>query len=174
MKHIVSKSPSPPHVAQEPVAALEAVLTELTLVHEELLDLVREHRRGISGNDSAAIQECLSRQGILGVRANQLERRRHAIVQSLSGKARATIADVAATLPADDGQRITMLAARLREVLSEIQRENSVVRAATQSLASHIDGLMQQVARALSRAGTYGRQGKVEGGPVACGLDMVH
>lgn len=159
---------------QESIAALESVLSDLVAVHQELLSLVRDHRRAISRADAAAIQECLSRQGMLGVRAQELEVRRREVIGSIAGSSTVKISDVAECLTGESRGRMLILAERLRRTLAEVQRENGVIRAATSSLLSHIDGLMQQVARALSRAGTYGRQGRVEGGPVACGLDMVH
>jgi hypothetical protein len=159
----------------EMAAALTGVLVDLTAAHEELLELVREHRRAISRSDAAAIQECLSRQGMLAVQVTELERSRQRLTAALIGKPKASIAELTNRLPEEMRPAVTAAADRLRAVLSTIQRENGVVRAATQTLVAHIDGLMQQVARALSHAGTYGRQGRVEGaGPVACGIDMVH
>ena len=154
---------------------LEAVLTELALAHESLLELVREHRRAISRSDAAAIQENLTRQGVLGVRVAELEGFRAEITAALAGKAGFAIAELTQFIPAETRPGIDAAAQRLRIVLSAIQRENGVIRAATHTLLSHIDGLMQQVARALSHAGTYGRQGRIEGtGPIPCGIDMLH
>jgi hypothetical protein len=159
----------------ELAADFAGVLVSLTAAHEELLELVREHRRAISTSDAAAIQECLSRQGMLAVRVTELERSRQRLSAALIGRPKASIAELTANLPAESRTPITTAAERLGAVLTIIQRENGVVRAATQTLIAHIDGLMQQVARALSHAGTYGRQGRVEGvGPVPCGIDMVH
>lgn len=156
------------------VPALEAVLADLIMVHRELLELVREHRIAISRNDAAAIQELLSRQGMLGVRIAALEKVRGETIRAITGNARSGIAEVLAKLEPGDRSEVAAKAEQLRSVLMEVQRQNGIVRAATQSLLGHIDGLMQQVARALSKAGTYGRQGRIEGGPVACGVDMVH
>ena len=159
----------------ETAAALESVLTDLGAAHEELLSLVREHRKAISTGDAAMLQDCLMRQGMLGTRVAELEKSRRAIASSLTKKTSSTIAELAALLPAEARPGIETAAARLRSVIATVQRENGIVRAATHTLIAHIDGLMQQVARALSHAGTYGRQGRVEGsGPVPCGLDMTH
>ena len=150
-------------------------MAALTTVHSELLDLVLEHRRAISRNDAAAIQDCLSRQGILATRILELERVRRQVVSQLCGRPDASITEVAKRLPETDRAAVSAAAAKLKSVLTAIQRENGIVRAATTTLIAHIDGLMQQVARALSQAGTYGRKGRVEtGGPVPCGLDMTH
>lgn len=160
---------------QQLAHALETTMIELTAAHRQLLDLVLEHRHAISKGDAAAIQECLTRQGLLAPGMAELERSRRRIVVAICGKPDATISDVTAKLPESLRAPISASAARLKSVLSAIQRENGIVRAATQSLIAHIDGLMQQVARALSHAGTYGRQGRVEaGGPTPCGLDMMH
>lgn len=170
--------PNPPTTPTNSAAAadaLEAVLTDLTASNAELLELVREHRRTMSSGDAAAIQECLSRQGILATRIADQERQRRHIVTELAGRATATFAEVIPNLPESRRARIAEVSANLRTLLQTVQRENGVVRAAAHTLIGHIDGLMQQVARALSHAGTYGRQGRVESvGPVPCGLDMVH
>lgn len=150
-------------------------MVSLTTIHGELLELVLEHRRAICRGDAAAIQECLSRQGILGMRIADVERARRKAVTDICGRPDATISDISARLPEPDRAPICTAAARLKAILTLIQRENNVVRTATNTLIAHIDGLMQQVARALSHAGTYGRKGRVEsGGPVPCGLDMMH
>lgn len=161
---------TPPDLA----ASLDAVLADLITVHHELLELVREHRVAISRNDAAAIQECLSRQGMLGVRIAALEEARSKAIREITGNPRSGMAEVLAKLRQGEGSALAARADQLRCVLMEVQRQNGIVRAATQSLLAHIDSLMQQVARALSKAGTYGRKGRIEGGPVACGVDMVH
>lgn len=150
-------------------------MVKLTAVHGELLELVLEHRRAISLGDAASIQECLSRQGLLAPRIAELERSRRQAVAQICGRPDGTLSDVSAKLAGPLRAPVSAAAARLKAVLTTIQRENSVVRTATQTLIAHIDGLMQQVARALSQAGTYGRQGRVEAsGSAACGLDMMH
>lgn len=150
----------------------------LTTVHAELLELVLEHRRAISRGDAAGIQDCLSRQGILATRILDLERTRRQAVAQLCGRPDASISDVNAKLPESLRAPMSAAAARLKSVLTTIQRENNIVRAATHTLIAHIDGLMQQVARALSHAGTYGRKGRIENAgtvtPLPCGLDMMH
>ena len=155
--------------------SLESVIADLTRAHAELLEMVREHRRAISRSDAAAIQECLSRQGLLATRLADLERNRRQIVALITGKPTSPFAEVSPHLPDRSRDRIATASEGLRALLGTIQRENNIVRSATHTLIAHIDGLMQQVARALSQAGTYGRQGRVEAvGPVPCGLDMVH
>src|SRR5262245_53979355 len=129
--------------------------------------MVREHRRAISRSDAAAIQNCLSSQGLLATRLTDLERTRRQIVAHITGKPTSPFAEVAPRLPEPSRSRISTASERLRALLGAIQRENNIVRTATHTLIAHIDGLMQQVARALSHAGTYGRQGRVEAaGPV--------
>jgi len=163
--------------SQQLAQSLETAMVDLTAVHGELFELVLEHRRAISLGDAAAIQECLSRQGILGMRIADLERARRQAVSQICGRSDATISDVTAKLPEHLRAAVSTAAARLKAILTLIQRENNVVRAATHTLIAHIDGLMQQVARALSHAGTYGRKGRIEasaGGPIPCGLDMTH
>jgi hypothetical protein len=57
-----------------------------------------------------------------------------------------------------------------------VRRTSDLVRAvaaATRAMMLHVEGLMRQVDRHLSHAGTYGRRGTVEaGGPVLSALDL--
>ena len=74
------------------------------------------------------------------------------------------------------GLRVKKSRQRLKTLMNELQRERGTVRAATESLLAHMEGLMRQVARKLSHAGTYGPQGAVGAGnqQVVSGLDVTH
>ena len=54
------------------------------------------------------------------------------------------------------------LAERLRELLARLQREHAALKEASLALAGHMEGLMRQLSKRLSHAGTYGRTGMVE------------
>ena len=42
-----------------------------------------------------------------------------------------------------------------------MRRESSIVTAAAEALRKHVTGIMQSVNRAISRAGTYERRGRI-------------
>ena len=73
-----------------------------------------------------------------------------------------TLRQIALSLPEPQRTRLSGQAERLREMMERVQRESGTVRAATRSLLAHMEGLMRQVARSLSHAGTYGSGGRVQ------------
>jgi flagellar FlgN protein len=165
-------------ITTDAAAKLETLLGELIEAHKGMLELTTEHRRAISRADGAGVQMCVEHQGVLAARIAAMDVERKKLVLALTGGAASappTITILAERLPEPMRGRIVGLAAALRELLVRLQRETAVVRAATQSLVAHMDGLMQQVARSLSQARLYGPRGRIDpGGPVACGLDLTH
>jgi hypothetical protein len=88
---------------------------------------------------------------------------------------RTTLTAMAERLEEPERSRVVAAAARLRDVLVRLQQETRTVRAATNALLAHMNGLMQQIARTLSQTRLYGPSGRIESGtPVACGLDLTH
>ena len=174
------------------VAELETLLRGLLAEHGELLNLAAEHRRAISKADSAALAACLAQQGQVVQRVADLERRRMSLMVRLSDRLRSsgveralgsgvqpvvpdriTITSLARTLPEPVRTRLIAVAERLRELLERLHREHLVLKEAAAALASHMEGVMRQVGRAFSHAGTYGRRGAVDGAvQVISGLDL--
>lgn len=168
-------SPSSP-IDETIVRELEPLIAALTEAHEEMLALTLEHRSAISRADAAAIARCIERQGQAAARIGDLEvqRRRMVALASPAGRP-VTLTNLAERLPEPDRARVIAAAARLRDTLTRLQRETRTVRAATESLLAHMNGLMQQVARTLSQTRLYGPQGRIApGAPVACGIDLTH
>lgn len=153
---------------------LERVLSDLVAVHEELLTVAREQRRAMSRADAAAIEACTARQGEAVQKAAGLEADRRRIVASLGGRETASVSSIAAGLPEPARTRIMQIVLRLRDVLMQLQEQTRVLRAAAETIAGNVDGLMQQVSRRLSSAGVYGRQGTVTSGPPVSAFDMRH
>jgi len=159
-----------------PAARFESLLASLIDTHEQMVAIALDHRRAISRADPAGVQSCIGQQAVLAAQVAALETKRRALTATLApGLISPTISSVAQSLPEPARSRILATAARLRDVLLRLQRENSILRTATQSLLAHMDGLIQQVARALSHARLYGPQGRIDtAGPVACGIDLTH
>ena len=154
---------------------LEALLAELLRAHEDLLALTMEHRAALSRADGPAVEACASRHAALAARIEELEFARRRLVMLLAPSTPApTITSIAQNLPEPFRARIIEAAARLRTLLIRVQQELRVLRAATQALVGHMEGLMQQVSRVLSTAGTYGRSGKVDAAhPLPSTLDVA-
>src|SRR5262249_51899410 len=108
---------------------------------------------------------------------------RAAVAAAGSHPATATLSDLAGRLPGAARGRVLSLGERLRALLSTLHREHEVLRTAAAALASHMDGLMRQIGRRLSHAGTYERPRQARGeaagpwpgavAPVVTALDMT-
>src|SRR6185436_4326472 len=93
------------------------------------------------------------------------ESRRRIITALFPGTTTTSMATVVAALPEPARSRLTAVGRRLRDLLARLQAEQRVLRTATAALVAHMDGLMQQVARALSSAHTYGPRGRLDHTP---------
>lgn len=153
---------------------LDALLRALVAEHERLLVIAGEHRAALAGADLPALNSCIIRQNEIVQRISELERER----QALTGRAGPGDSPVhLSTLTASAGEparsRLAALAARLRELLNQLHREHQMLRMAAEELSNHMEGLMRQVCRTLSHAGTYGRAGTVAAGSqVVSALDV--
>ena len=166
---------------------LDALLTELTTTHESWLAAVHAHREAVRRADTAAMERALAAQHVCATGIASLEDRRRALVDraarlpefapstSRPRTGPLTLGEIAAIAPEPARQRLVERAARLRTLIAELRHANSTLHAATSALLAHTEGLMRQVARRLSSAGTYGRRGFVEPAPaLACALDLLH
>jgi hypothetical protein len=163
--------------SDQEIAELEELLQKLLSEHEELLALAGTHRQAIQNADPATLGGCVQRQNEVVRRVAELESRRLALVVRLAEKMkplqtngraqgpipdRPTITTIAKSLAEPVRTRLVSLAERLRELLARLQREHAALREASAALAAHMEGLMRQMAKKLSHAGTYGRRGLVE------------
>lgn len=166
------------------VAELESLLQHLLAEHEQLLALAASHREAIQKADPLTLGACVQRQNEVIARVAELEQRRMALVMRIASKMKplaapghAGIAPRAVTEGIPDKPtvswlvkglaepvrvRLVALADRLRDLLTRLQREHAALREASTALAAHMEGLMRQLAKRLSHAGTYGRRGMVE------------
>ena len=165
----------------DPVAGLEQVLSQLIDAHEEMLTITAHHREAISRADGHGVQSCVEQTGVLAARIADLEVERRTIVTTLTRtgeRNRPTLTALAAGLPEPSRARVLSLAARLRGLLIQLRQELGVIRSATQALVGHMDGLMQQVVRAVSQTRLYDTRGRMDPGPTgvvaAGGLDLTH
>lgn len=168
--------PPRPQTADLP-KELERLLADLIGAHEDLLRLTVEHRAAIAAADSRRLRVCIDAQtGTLGRLAELDERRRRLVAAAaLPAGGEPTLSAVAERLPEPLRGRTLAAAGRLRELIAAVHREARTVRQATHSLLSHMEGLMRQIGRRLSEAGTYGRAGGVIAGPpLPCALDVRH
>ena len=159
---------------------LGVLIDRLTERYTVVLRLLREHHEAIRRADGAAVGEVTERQTLVIAEIEALDRRRRDLVaaaaaafpQAAQGRT-LTITHLAALLPEPDRSRLTNGAERLRELAGEVKERSASIRAATATLVAHVEGLVRQVGKQLSHAGTYGRRGVVESGqPVLSALDL--
>ncbi len=84
------------------------------------------------------------------------------------------LSELAAHAPGAWRERLLERAESLREVMRGAAREQEVLRQASESLLSHMKGLMAQVSRQLSATGTYARtHTPPEHAQVLTGIDLT-
>lgn len=175
----------------EHAAALEGLLRDLTAHHEAAVVLCREHRAAIARADHHAIGLCVMRQQAAGSVLAELDLRRMRLVAAAvptPAKAAATkpadrrtspvpeprLSELAAQAPGAWRERLLDRAEALREVMRSAAREQDILRQASESLLSHMKGLMVQVSRQLSATGTYARtHTPPEHAQVLTGIDLT-
>lgn len=151
-------------------SSLERLLEALLAVHRGLLEVTARQRDAVRRADTVAMDACLREQMAGLARAAELERERAALVARVApgGLGRGvpvTLTALAGLVEGPARERLLGLAGELRTLVVRLREEQAVVRAASATLLSHMDGVMKQVAQRLSHAQTYGRRGSVE--PVA-------
>lgn len=159
----------PPEMA----GRLEPLVLALISAHEELIKLLERHRAAISAADARALGEVVGTERDVLTRIESLDRDCRAALGHKPGVAALTMTTLAKALPSPEGPRLAESAAYLRALASRARTLQASVREASESMASHINGLMRQVSQRLSHAGTYGAGGRVESkASVVSGLDV--
>ncbi|MCW5776107.1 MAG: flagellar export chaperone FlgN [Phycisphaeraceae bacterium] len=165
------------HEARMSAAAdLEAALRSLADAHGALLEAIEAQREAVRCADPSAVESATRAHLAALVRIEEADVARRAAVERLAGPDAASIpiATLAAGLPVPTRNALERAAAALRPLVERARRERAQLRETFASLVSHMDGLIQQVHRRLSHAGTYGRAGRVEAGRVVVsGVDVV-
>lgn len=161
------QQPRPPAPPKATLNELERVLIELRDIHERMVLIAKAHRAAISRADLPAISAIVNQHNDLAQVVAQIERRRATIVAALLGTKNAgdvRMSQVIAASPQASRERLSAITASLRDVLTRLHAEQQAIRAAAQTLATHMEGVMRQVYRAVSHAGTYVRSGRVDTG----------
>lgn len=173
--------------------ALSVVLQQLVAEHEGLLVLAGQYRDALARADVQAMESCLEQQSAALFRVQDLELRRQQIVRGFaaSGAPGASLHSPTARLAAVTSQplpsisalssrlvepargRVLALAERLREVLNRLHQEHAAIREAAETLGAHMEGVLRQVCRKISHAGTYGPRASIDTRtPVVTALDV--
>jgi hypothetical protein len=161
---------------------LESLLEGLHAAYVRLGEHAAAHREAIRQADTPALAETTAAQSRSLDTLARLEQQRRELVAAsctrfptLASKRSTviTLTDLCACVPEQDRPRLTTRARELRTLIESVNEQTTTIKAATVSLVAHMEGLMRQVGRQLSHAGTYTRRGYVEaGGCVVSALDL--
>lgn len=160
----------------ETAGRVTEILAESVACHERLLELYGEHREAIRSADHARMGAVMESEDELLARVATLEGERRAAL-GLNPRARAagepTITMLASVAGEPARSTLLELAERLKVLIERCRGAQRAIRTASESLLTHMRGLMSQVNQRLSHAGTYGRRGTVSSAaPVVTSLDM--
>lgn len=146
--------------------SLRELLSALLAEHRTLDSLLTEQRDAIRNADPASLGNAADRYARTLARIADLESSRVALIASWPGsrgrRKPPTLSEIAASMPEPGRSECLALASKLRAALESTRTTTGVLRTASSSLLAHMEGLMRQVGRRLSHAGTYGRTGEVE------------
>lgn len=168
----IDRSVPSPKTDSPDVDRLDAMLGTLITEHETLLELTADHRRAVTTADVKRLGDIVEQTGAVLERVSRVESERQRLVARPDGRP-STLEELMVALDSADRERLTERSGTLRGLIEQVQAEQEAVRLASESLANHMRGLMQQVASRLSHSGTYGRGGRVENkAPVVTGVDL--
>lgn len=161
-----------PWTAKRVVIELREVLDGLAAEYASLVRILTEHAQAIRSADAPGIGRCAAAQEDALARVSRLDQRRREVVAGacsclpgLAEKAKRatlTVTQVAAALPGGEGGAMVERCERVKALVEQSKALTEAVRISTISLMQHVEGVMRQVSRKLSHAGTYGRRGVVE------------
>lgn len=161
---------------------LGALLTALSDTHESMEQAFAQQRDAMRKADPNAFEQaahahrtCLEALMALDQQRRTLVADAVSLLPPLGRKpaTQLTLTEIAATLPVNDRARLVEQAKVCRQTIERVHTQQRTLRGATLSLLAHMEGVMRQVARSLSHAGTYTRKGFVEAGtPVVSSLDL--
>lgn len=178
-------TPAPSRSLSTPPPALHddlrELLTEFIAQHESLLRQTTEHHEAIRQADPLRCDRIMQAERATLARIAELESRRQQLVKRAQNEIRpapvalARLSDLARCAPESVRTNLIELAERLKSLVARVQEEQNVVRVVSRVLLAHMEGLMKQVARSLSHAGTYAKTGAVgAGAPIVTSLDIRH
>lgn len=147
------------------VTQLEQTLRELLTLHAELLELLKNKRDVLRSSDTrAAIGLCtLEHEKILKIA--ELEKQRLNIVADMTlvidpqAKEPLRMAKLADHLPEPARGKLLVLRQQLLERMKAVHHETGIVRRATETLAKHMNGIVQTIGALSAGVSTYGSRG---------------
>ncbi len=157
---------------------LRDLLTALLARHEAMLRHTQQHHEAIRQADVRRVEQIVRDEQATLAAIADLELKRQSLVARAAReitpapKNLSRLSDIALHCPASERTELLELSARLRKAIERLQQEQNLLRVVSRVLMAHMEGLMRQVARSLSHAGTYGQRGVVAGNQIVTSLDV--
>ncbi|MEO0512093.1 MAG: flagellar export chaperone FlgN [Planctomycetota bacterium] len=149
--------------------ALTLVLDALCREQEHLLELCEAHERAIRAADSSEMARVSAERGRVVGQIGALEERRRVCVRPWAAQRVATVAAMAAWLPAEVSEPLLRAATTLRGLIVRVRERHGAIADLSRRVGDHLSGVTRAVARAASGHGGYSRFGQAVGaaGPVS-------
>lgn len=170
--------PSSNEVLSQGFLRLEELLDEQRALYKELNDLVEEQREALRLADVERLVAASSNERELLDSIRLLDQRRVELSSAiatelgLSKEGPPLLADLLEH-SGSRRSRLVSVADELRRLVAKTRAASSVVRTAAESLARHMQGIVQTVEAGFSRAGVYERAGRItEGSPWQTAIDI--
>ncbi len=154
-------------------ASLESTLLAQETCYRRLRELVATRREAIRTADLELLKTTLDEERRVITRVAELDRTRTDVATALAKRLGALpapsspreqrvppMSTLAAKAPTPLRDRLLAIADRLRIEIEAVRHESGVVRAAAETLAQHVAGILQSVSSAFATTKTYGRGGR--------------
>jgi len=179
-----SKAPNPRPAA--PAASKSILADELERIlrsqlegEQLLLKCVENKRQAIRTANIQEITAISAGENTIVQRLAELEKRRLEIIGALTAAANPnasqplTITQIAEGIDDPQRTRLLAIAAQLRDAITQLRRESSILRVAAETLNRHMTGIVQSVQSTLCRARIYGQRGSLAvGSPLQSIVDL--
>jgi hypothetical protein len=157
---------------------LRGLLQALLDRHEAMLRHTALHHEAIRQADARRCEQIVREEQATLAAIADLELKRQSLVARAmreitpAPKNLSRLSDIALHCPDAERTELLEMSARLRKSIERLQQEQNLLRVVSRVLMAHMEGLMRQVARSLSHAGTYGQRGVVAGNQIVTSLDV--
>ena len=144
---------------------LAGVLTEQLAAHDRLLALLNQKHQSLRQVQYEQVATGSQRENAVVQQISELEKKRLQLVADLTlaldpqAAQPLKLAELAQRLDEPDRGRLLVLRQQLLERMAEVRRQTNVARRATESLVSHMQGLVQSIGAACSGMSIYASNG---------------
>ncbi len=161
-------------------SSLLLALQSIRTAYEGIEEAIELREEAIRSADVNGLVRGLKVENNLVQHVAEEEKRRIALVASfvdLFGeppRLGGTVSWIADRVGGDLGEDLRIAGDDLRKTLERVGKRNATSKAAVESLATHMEGLLRSATAQLSHTGAYGRRGAIEAGPtVVSAIDLT-